>query len=190
MEWISLKVCPGSHFDGQGDVSHLPTRLAETEAPVLPLCPLRAHSIPIGSRRILTCAPQLPSNLSPLAHQSREHTGTSTPNLEHEAHLLFQEAVCSRLSLPHLFPGFAVLKAEPMSSLFWYIRTNECEHEKSLGTSCRQNLIQLTICIQQSLKQHFVYLKMTVSKTFYRSWTCNREKGTTATDTVSPMGLV
>lgn len=28
MEWISLKVCPGSHFDGQGDVSHLPTRLA------------------------------------------------------------------------------------------------------------------------------------------------------------------
>lgn len=57
MEWISLKVCPGSHFDGQGDVSHLPTRLAETEAPVLPLCPLRAHSIPIGSRQI-QCVPR------------------------------------------------------------------------------------------------------------------------------------
>lgn len=44
MEWISLKVCPRSHFDGQGDVSQLPTRLAEAEAPVLPICPLRAHS--------------------------------------------------------------------------------------------------------------------------------------------------
>lgn len=42
MEWISLKVCPRSHFDGQGDVSHLPTRLAETEAP----CP---SSLPLES---------------------------------------------------------------------------------------------------------------------------------------------
>lgn len=78
MEWISLKVCPRSHFDGQGDVSHLPTRLAETEAPVLPLCPLRAHSIPSGSRQTRMCTLQLPSNLSPLACQSQKQT-TSNP---------------------------------------------------------------------------------------------------------------
>lgn len=43
MEWISLKVCPRSHFDGQRDVSHLPTRLAETEAPVLSSLPLESR---------------------------------------------------------------------------------------------------------------------------------------------------
>lgn len=53
-----------------------------------------------------------------LAHQSQEHTGTSTPNLEHEAHLLFQEAVCRQLSLSHPFPGFAVLKAKPCLPCF------------------------------------------------------------------------
>lgn len=119
MEWISLKVCPGSHFDGQGDVSHLPTRLAETEAPVLPLCPLRARSIPIGSRRILTCALQPPSDLSPLAYQSQKQTDTSTPSLQEKAHLLCQEAGGSTfpfLPVPCCIISFCSLQDQTLQS--------------------------------------------------------------------------
>lgn len=71
MEWISLKVRPRSHFDGQGDVSHLPTRLAEAKAPVLSICPLRAHSTLIERRQVLICSPQPCWNPSPLACQSQ-----------------------------------------------------------------------------------------------------------------------
>lgn len=62
------------------------------------------------------CAPQPPSNLSPLACQSQKQTGTSTSNLkEKNTHLLCQKAGGSRPFLFYLFPGgwgcFAVSKS-------------------------------------------------------------------------------
>lgn len=122
MEWISLKVCPRSHFDGQGDVSHLPTRLAETEAPVLPLCPLRARSIPSGSRKTFMCAPQPPSNLSPLACQSqKQKTSTSTSNLKEKSHLLCQKAGGSRPFIFNLCHGSFPWCVAVLSALYCYI---------------------------------------------------------------------
>lgn len=48
VEWISLKLCPRSHFDGQRGVSHLPTRLAETGAPSFLSAPWEPAAYQVG----------------------------------------------------------------------------------------------------------------------------------------------
>lgn len=63
------KVCPGSHFDGQGDVSHLPTRLAPeppnpSPASVPPREPAAYQLGPGGWRRVPRSFYQTPQPLA------------------------------------------------------------------------------------------------------------------------------